>query len=225
MVDENLTDEQQAELVKNWWKENGVYLIAGLAIGVGGLFGWPSYKSSQLATAQEASVAYEEMVTSSAQQRYNKSQEMHDVIVSDYAGTPYADTAELSLAATFMEQNDPEQAAEVLRRVIDNSGDPEIVNIATVRLGRVLLQMEDYDAAAAVAVYGKDDSYTSVFADLRGDIAFARGDMDAARTEYELALASAGPSFPQAGYVQVKLDDLPAQTVLADSVAEEAVSE
>ena len=61
MVEENLTDEQQAELVKNWWRENGLFLVGGLVIGVGGLFGWQAWQSNQIVTAQEASNAFQEL--------------------------------------------------------------------------------------------------------------------------------------------------------------------
>ncbi len=221
MVDENLTDEQQAELVKNWWRENGLFLIGGLVIGVGGLFGWQTWQSNQIATAQEASNAFQELNAANAQQRYNKAEELHALIVEDYSGTPYADSAELAIAASYMKQTDADKAAEVLQRLVNETSDENVRNIAKLRLGRVLLQLEDYAGAEKVAAYAKDDAYTAVFADLRGDVAYAQGNIEAARTAYTQSLDSAGQGFPQSGYVQVKLDDLGA----APEVAVEAVAE
>lgn len=221
MVEENLTDEQQAELVKNWWRENGLFLVGGLVIGVGGLFGWQAWQSNQIVTAQEASNAFQELNVANSQQRYNKAEELHALIMEDYSATPYADSAELMLAASYMKQADANKAAEVLQRLVNESSDNNLRNIAKLRLGRVLLQLEDYAGAEKVAVYAKDDSYTAVFADLRGDIAYAQGDIEAARTAYAQALSSGGPGFPQAGYVQVKLDDLGAPPELsAEALAE-----
>ncbi|MDH5355953.1 MAG: tetratricopeptide repeat protein, partial [Gammaproteobacteria bacterium] len=34
------TDEEQVEKLKKWWQENGRSVIAGIIIGVGGLFGY-----------------------------------------------------------------------------------------------------------------------------------------------------------------------------------------
>ena len=35
-MDDNLTDQQQAELIKNWLKEHSKFLIGGLVLGVSG---------------------------------------------------------------------------------------------------------------------------------------------------------------------------------------------
>jgi predicted negative regulator of RcsB-dependent stress response len=208
MVDENLTDEQQAELVKNWWRENGLFLIGGLVIGICGLFGWQAWQSNQVEISQEASNAFQELREASEQQRFNKASELHELIMKDYSGTPYADSAELTLAASYMKQANADKAADVLQRLADQTSNDDIRNIAKLRLGRVLLQLEDYSRAEQVAIYAKDDAYTSVFADLRGDLAYAQGNIEAARTAYTQALDSGGQSFSQAGYVRVKLNDL-----------------
>jgi len=36
-------DEQQAEAIKNWIKENGRAVLLGAAIGLVGMFGWRYY--------------------------------------------------------------------------------------------------------------------------------------------------------------------------------------
>lgn len=208
MADENLTDEQQAEIVKNWFRENGLFLVGGLVIGMAGLFGWQAYQDEVTTTAQEASVAYEEMGRAVVTQRYNKAAELHTVIQDEFAGTPYADTSELMLASALMKQNDAEGAAEVLERIVSSGGTDEVKIVARLRLARVHLHLGDYDAASKLANYSDNDAYAPIFADLRGDIAYARGEMDVARTEYETALNSGGAGFPQAAYVEVKRDAL-----------------
>jgi predicted negative regulator of RcsB-dependent stress response len=37
------TEEQQVEVIKSWWKENGTSVLAGTVIGLVGLFGWRYY--------------------------------------------------------------------------------------------------------------------------------------------------------------------------------------
>ncbi|MEW8396328.1 MAG: tetratricopeptide repeat protein, partial [Candidatus Thiodiazotropha sp.] len=39
-MSEYQTEEEQVEAIKRWWKENGTSVIAGLVIGLGGIFGW-----------------------------------------------------------------------------------------------------------------------------------------------------------------------------------------
>jgi len=223
VVDENLTDEQQAELVKNWWRENGLYIAGGLILGIGGLFGWEAWQQSKAITAGEASIAFEEMAIAINQDRYNKAEEVHDLLTTEYASTPYADNAELALAMTRMQQNDAEGAIEVLQRLIDGGSDEALRKLAKLRLGRVQLHNGNLEAAADEAAYSGDDAFAPLFADLRGDIAYARGDLEGARIEYQTALEAAGPGFPQAGYVQVKLDSIAVSEPVA--AAEPAVVE
>ena len=47
MVDEYLTDEQQAEVVKRWLRQNGLFMVLGVVLGLGGLFGWNSWQDRQ----------------------------------------------------------------------------------------------------------------------------------------------------------------------------------
>ena len=42
-MDENLTDNERVEQLKAWWRENGWFLIGGVALGALALFGWNQY--------------------------------------------------------------------------------------------------------------------------------------------------------------------------------------
>ena len=34
------TDEEKVEAIKGWWKENGISVVGGLALGLAAVFGW-----------------------------------------------------------------------------------------------------------------------------------------------------------------------------------------
>ena len=40
------TDEEKAEELKAWWKENGTSVMAGIALAVAALFGWEYWKNA-----------------------------------------------------------------------------------------------------------------------------------------------------------------------------------
>ena len=50
-MDEFLTDEQEAERARQWLRENGLFILAGVVLGLGGLFGWQQWESSKLSEA------------------------------------------------------------------------------------------------------------------------------------------------------------------------------
>ena len=54
--------------------------------------------------------------------------------MDEYADTPYADQAALALARFHMEQIEPEEAAELLQRVADQSRDEELRDIPVIAL-------------------------------------------------------------------------------------------
>ena len=49
-------DEDQAQRLKQWWKENWKALAAGLLLGLGGIIGWDQYKAHGQAKSAEASL-------------------------------------------------------------------------------------------------------------------------------------------------------------------------
>ena len=57
-----LSEQEQIEAIKKWWKENGTAIITGLVLGVAALSGWKYWQSRQQAIAENASTAYQEML-------------------------------------------------------------------------------------------------------------------------------------------------------------------
>ena len=56
------SEAEQMERAKGWLKANGIWIIAGIAIGAGGLGGWRWYQERRDAQAETASARYEELV-------------------------------------------------------------------------------------------------------------------------------------------------------------------
>ena len=63
MIDYNKTDDEQAEDIKKWWKENGLSVAAGIALAVAALFGWEYWQKYQITQAESASTLYSEAQT------------------------------------------------------------------------------------------------------------------------------------------------------------------
>ena len=61
-MDENLTEEQQIELIKKIWKEYGFSAIAGIAIALTVGFGWRFYQNFVTRRAESASIIYERVI-------------------------------------------------------------------------------------------------------------------------------------------------------------------
>ena len=73
-MNDNLTDQQQAEIVKKWLKDNGLFIVASFGIAISGVFGLQYFKETNLKQAENASRLYAEMEFAVRQQRLSQAQ-------------------------------------------------------------------------------------------------------------------------------------------------------
>lgn len=198
------TEEQQVEVIKSWWKENGTSVLAGTVIGLVGLFGWRYYNEHQLAGQEAASQAYNEMTTQLAKGD-DAALAQAQTFISAHKGDAYAELAALQLAAAAVKANKLDLAAQQLTEVAAN-GDESIKPIAALRLARVL---NDQDKAAeALAQLGKitNDAFKAQVAEVRGDVLLKQGKPEEARDAYQAAADAGG--LQASSELKLKMDDL-----------------
>jgi predicted negative regulator of RcsB-dependent stress response len=197
-----LSEDEQSERLKAWWKENGTSVIAGAVLGIaviGGVNYWRIYKAEQ---AEAAAALYQQVV----QERGEPALAAGRTLIDDYSGTPYAGKAALFLAKYAFENGDADQAAEHLEWARTEAGDPSDRKVAQLRLARVALSRGDPDRAEAVLSGMQAGGYESELRELLGDIAMARNDPATARVEYEAALDALPEQSGFADMLNRKLD-------------------
>lgn len=190
-------DQEQLDALRRWWKQYGAPVALAVTLVVGGWFGWQQWQGAQARTAEAASLVYEEMMAGVASAPLqDMDSERLDALVAtaqklktDYGRTQYARLAGLLLARLAVARNDLDTAATELRAITQDSHDKELARIAQLRLVRVLTAQEKYDEALSLADAQVPDAMTGAFAEARGDIRFLRGETDAARADYQTALA------------------------------------
>ncbi len=201
MEERYATEEQQIEAIKKFWKENGLAIFIGAAIGIGGLVGWNQYKASEIEAQEAASANYAQAVA-------QLEQEGGFGAVSDYIANnsdqSYADLAAMQLANKAIASQDFAEAAKQLKIVVDNATHLPLKNLASIRLARVQKQQGDFDAALTTLQGVTENQFPGVALELQGDIHQAAGNIEAARQAYVQALDAEGAS----AIVQVKLDNL-----------------
>jgi predicted negative regulator of RcsB-dependent stress response len=209
-VDEHLTDEQQAEVVKKWLRENGGYIIGGLALGLGGLFGLNQWESFKQGSAEQASALYDNVVGAIMAERPSSADQYIMTLEEKHANSPYLDQARLMMAKSHLDRSEFEVAASYLAQVVADSESEEIVHIARLRLARVRLHQQQYDAALEILNAADGESaFTARYHEVRGDVYLAMNRSEEARSEYALALGDVGPNVAvDRVYLQSKLDAL-----------------
>lgn len=194
------TDEEKAEELKQWWKENGASVFVGIALAIGGMFGWQQWQEYQKVQAEGASRLYAQLDDES-----KDSHKILEKLGKDYSGTPYNDLAALKVAKKECVSGKPEVCISLLRQA-STSSQEDIAIIAKLRLARALISSGKADEAKSIIEQPFPAAYTSLIDEIKGDIYFSKNEYDKAREAYDRAiLSSAGENVE---FLKMKRDDL-----------------
>ena len=178
------SEAEQLEQAKSWLKANAIWIIAGIAIGAGGLAGWRWYQDRRDTQAEAASARYEELVDAFSRRDNVRGTTLLEELNREYAWTPYASLGTLIAARVQVEANELDKAAAGLKSVMDNAKDDELKMVARLRLARVQSALGKHDEALATLKVDDPGEFAPRLADTRGDVLLAKGDRDGALREY-----------------------------------------
>jgi len=204
-MDANLTDEERLDIIKKWWKENGSSIVTGVVLGLAVLFGSKAWFSYQETNAQTASNIYMTMIAALENGDAAAVSVKADMLVMEHGSSPYATLAALAMAKIKIETGELNDAQAQLRWVLDNSKSGIFRDTARLRLARVLIAMEDLDAAEALLQEpASGDAFDPLYTEVKGDVNVARGDIGAAHSAYQQALAETADGSPGRHMLELK---------------------
>ncbi|HEX6997751.1 MAG TPA: tetratricopeptide repeat protein [Gammaproteobacteria bacterium] len=216
-MDEYLSEREQIERIRTWWRENGWYLIGGAALGALALFGWNQYQAYQTRRAEEAGMLYQSLAAAVEDDDEASATQLLEQLRTEYPSSAYADQAGLLIAKMHQQSADTEGAARELRYVMENSDDPDLALVARLRLARVLAYRQQYDEALALLQVEDPGEFAGRFAEVEGDIHYAQGNLDAARSAYLEALSAPGSQVLDRNLLQMKLNELQSASTDAEA--------
>lgn len=205
MVDDYLSDREQEEALRNWWRENWPYILGGVVLGLALLGGWQYYKSHTTKRGEAAAALYADFQAVAGDQA--KAQAAFDKLISEFPRSPYAAQARLARAKSHVDAGEYDEAAALLRAVVDGAKDEELAHIARLRLARVLIQQGKHDEALQLLKPDKAGLFAGQMREVRGDALYAKGDHEGARAEYAAALADPTAVIDR-GLLEAKLQDV-----------------
>ena len=210
------SEEEQLEVVKRWWKENGTSLIAGAALAAAGVFGWHTWQNYQEGQSEAASVRYQQLVNIAMaseldEQQTASARELISELTDDYGKTLYAELALLMDARLAVQQDNLDEAKASLEQVANDSSRRYVQSLAWLRLARIEVANGNPEAALSLLDEPISEALAAQQADVRGDAYAALGQTEQARSAWQNALELAQNQNQTLYGVQFKLDDLGAE--------------
>ncbi len=209
----DLEEQEKLDELKDFWNRRGT-LVTGVivlaALAVLGYRGWNYYQADQ---ASKAAVLYAQLEKAITAKQMPLVREITGTMLERYSATAYAEMAALAAARANIDAGDLKAAEAQLKWTAEHAGDPEYRWVARLRWASVLLD-EGAPEAALKALEGDVPPHFEVAVDdRRGDILAAQNQSEAARTQYQAALAKLGglSSDVRTAYtnvLQLKLDAL-----------------
>jgi predicted negative regulator of RcsB-dependent stress response len=213
-VEDYLSEKEQWEWLKAWVRTNGIWIIAGIAVGAGILAGWRWWEARTDRIALEAGAKYQQILEALDRKDRARADTITTELERDYASSPYVDQARLLQARVAVEANELDKAANTLQTVMNSTKDKQLALVARLRLARVQLAQGKPDEAIKTVDAVDAGAFKARYQVLRGDALFAKGDKAGALKEYQAAREGTVTQSVDAQSLELKIDDL-----LADNPA------
>jgi predicted negative regulator of RcsB-dependent stress response len=196
----DLEEQERIAELKAWWEDNRWFVLGAFVVAIVAFAGWQGWQHWKRTTAEEAALLFEP-VSKAAKAKDGKTLDASAKALMD----KYPRSFHASEAALYAGNN--AGAREKLEWVVKN-GVRDLQGVARLRLAAVLLDEKKYPEALTVLDANKDEAFTALAADLRGDIMLAQGRLDEARAAYKTAIEKAEPRNPVKQIAEVKLNAL-----------------
>jgi len=185
-----MNEQEQWEYVRNWVRQNGLWLIAGVALAGLGLWGWRGWQAHQESMYMEANAQYQQMLAAFGKNDMPTVIKLADQLVKDHPRTGYAEQAQLAAARIQVENNQLPGALDRLQKVETSTPDQELKLVVRLRIARIQIEQNRADDALATLSAVDPGAFAGRFAEVRGDALRAKGDRAGALKAYREAQSS-----------------------------------
>lgn len=207
MVEDYLSDREQEEALRSWWRENWPWIIGGIVLGLALLVGWRYWNAYQERQAADAASMYEGVRSAVDGRDLEKAGKALETLAGKFDSSAYTQQGRLLLAKANIEAGKYDEGLGLLRQVAEKSKDKELAAVAQLRAARVLIQQGKHDDALKLLKPDDLGVFSAPARELRGDALAAKGDAEGARAEYAAALSGNDAAIDRA-MVELKLQDV-----------------
>ncbi len=208
MVEPHLTEDEQVEKIKSWWKDNGSSVITGAVIGISAVVGYNYWNKYQRTQAENASAYYDQMLNQYSAEESDTAIALGTQLMEEYESTPYGTKAGLMMARMSVEKGDTASAESQLRWTLDKASDDATRHTARLRLAYLLLSTDKVDEAAGLLEQEDMGGFESQYRELQGDVYVQQDRVDDARKAYQASIDTLMQGSRHRQLLELKLNNL-----------------
>ena len=203
----DLEEQERIAELKAWWEDNAKFVIGAVVAGALAIAGWKGWQHYSAEKAEDAAAMFQPVAKAVKANDHKAIEASAKALMDKHPSSFFAADAALYSAKTAFEAGRTAEARERLEWVM-NRGVKELQGVARLRLAAVLMDEKKHAEALLVLDANKDEAFTALAADMRGDIMLSQGRLDEARAAYKLAIDKAEPRNPVKQIAEVKLNAL-----------------
>jgi predicted negative regulator of RcsB-dependent stress response len=196
-----------------------LWIVAGIAVGAGILYGMRWWEGRTDRIALEAGAKYQQILEALERNDKTRVQTLTTELERDYSSSAYVDQARLLAAKVDVDAGDLDKAASSLKTVLDTTKDKQLALVARLRYARVKLSQGKPDEAIAMLDAVDAGAFKPRYQEARGDALFAKGDKAGALKEYQAAREGSVGQSVDSQALELKIDDLLAENVAPAAAA------
>lgn len=209
MAFEELDDFEQERVIKEWLSSNWLTIAAGIALGIGGLWGYGKWQVSQQEKSNAAANEYLQMEQVISLGDFTETEKTIAEYVAKYGNNIYTIKARMLAASDMVLKEEIAAAKQQYQAVIDAKPDKAIAEMARLRLARLLVAEGEYTGALTQLSLVQSKAYQTIVEEITGDVHLAQGEAAKAKDAYQLAL-NEGEGYSGRQIVEMKLADVKA---------------
>lgn len=207
MALEDYDDYEQEQIVKEWLSNNWLTILAGIAIGIGALWGYGQWQNSKVSQSAAAANEYTQLEAALMVSEGDDTDQLIADYENQYGGNIYTVQARLMAAAKSVEAGDVSAAKAQYKALIEAKPDKPIAEMVRLRLARLLVSGGEYDEASTQLGLVQSKAYQTIVEEVLGDMYAAQGEYSKAQDAYQLAL-NEGEGYSGKQIIEMKLADI-----------------
>jgi len=205
MLDGYVSEKEQIESMRKWWKESGKWLLLAIIIGLALGFGWRYWHAYQARRAVVASVIYQTVLQAEATHHNTQMQTGTQQLMKNYAGSPYASLSALILTKKMVDKNQLPKALFVAQWVIAHSSQKQFQEMGRIDAARIFLAENKPQQALQVLQKTSDAAFSPLVSWVKGDIYIKMHRTKTALEYYEKAKSGLRTFPPALHYVNQQI--------------------